>query len=302
MAYVKPVDAHRALRRRGRSGEPPPRVGGDAVQQIAELPAGALRELLQRRQRECVKRVCLIQQRQEYVPRGASVAQRSVRRGVLNPQIARHILQRIAGHIGAQRIGEVVGVYDWVGKLNAVGAQKTEVEIGYLRYERRAADERHEIGGGALERRRRVHVPLRYARIIVDELRYAAARVDESLECVQRFAVLELDSANLYYGVFGVVKSGSFEVEGDPYIIIGRGVLREQWRLRRLRIALQCLRKVQFHLSYQTLRPFARIFGLRFRLFSPHSPYIRCFAALCLAQRNGEATILHAPLRHRVLI
>ena len=210
LAYVKPVHAHSALRRHRRSGEPTARVGRNAVQQIAELPAGTLRQLLQRRKREGVKRVRLFQQRQEYVPRGAGVAQRAVRRCVFKPQIPRHILQRVAGHIGAQCICEVVGVNDRGGELNAVGAQKPDVEGGVLRYKRRGADERQERCGGALKRRRCVHIPLRYARQLADERRYAPLRVDESLECVQRSAVLELDRANLYYGVFGVVKPGGF--------------------------------------------------------------------------------------------
>ena len=97
-----------------------------------------------------------------------------------------------------------------------------------MRDERGRADEGDEGRGDALDGVCAVKVALPYSGEGCDERADAPLRIHEALEGVERPAALELDRANLDDGVLVGVEAGSFEVEGDPDIFGGVGVVWEQ--------------------------------------------------------------------------
>ena len=118
-AYVKPVYANAAAAC-GLST----RVGGERVKQVAHAPAGALGELPHRGEGVGVKPIGVFKQRQEHGHCGAGVGEGAV--GVVKADVEqrRHLFQAVARQVGAHDVGEVEGVHDGVGEVDAGAFKK----------------------------------------------------------------------------------------------------------------------------------------------------------------------------------
>ena len=158
------------------------------------------------------------------------VVEGAVRSVVREFEVLCHVLQRVAGRVGPDGVGEVEGVHDGVGQLDAAVSQEAEVEVGVVRDERGYADEADEGRGYALDGVCTVEVALADAGEGGDERADAPLGVDEALESVERPAALELDCANLNDGVFLGVQACGLKVEGDPDVFGRVCVVWEQGR------------------------------------------------------------------------
>ena len=186
-------------------------------QQKAQGPIAACAALHQNLQDLQGQLVQPLDQAHKKLGRGCGVGVGPVGVVQADVQAVAEFAQVVAGLVGQQNRRQFVGVQPGAVEVGPVCLQKAQIEAHIVADN--AVDRRvhkgEEFGQHPFHRRCASHVPVRDIRQLLDENGDGAARIDESGEGIDDFAVAETDRTDFDDGVFLWAKPGGFHIHSD---------------------------------------------------------------------------------------
>ena len=168
-------------------------------------------------ERRRVEFVQPLHQGEEDIAGKLGVGERAVVGGAAEAEGGADSGEGVAGKVGQQRGGQLVGVNQRIAAGEAGAAQEGGVEWHAVADERQIAEEGAQRGNDLGQRRGAAHARGSDARQALDAVGNGDAGRDERLEGVHRLVAGELDGADLHDGVLFSVQAGGLQIEGDTY-------------------------------------------------------------------------------------